>query len=305
MIYIIFVVSLVVLLIGSDWFIDSAEKIGLSVGISPFIVGVTIVAFGTSLPELATSIASVMEDSSEIVIGNVVGSNIANILLVLGMTAFIAKEIKLDFDIMNVDVPLLIISSILLFWCVSDFKFTIFEAILLLLSLAIFLYNSMKGTESTDEDHRPTVTWKNYVMLVIGGACVYFGATYTIYAINDISLSLGISPDIIALTVIALGTSLPEVVVSISAARKGKHAIAIGNVLGSNMFNTYAVMGIPRFFGDLTIPGDIMAFTMPFMVCVTLLFFFIVLSKRIGQWEGAMLLILYIFYINQITGLIK
>lgn len=294
-------VSLAVLLIGSDWFIDSAEKIGLSLGISPFIIGVTIVAFGTSLPELATSIASVLSGTSEIVIGNVIGSNIANILLVLGLTAIIGKGIKLDFNIMDVDVPLLLFSAVMLYFAVADFHFSAAEAIIFLIALGIFLFNSVSGSASDDVD-RPKISGKTIGLLLLGGLLVYLGANYTIYAIEKIALQLNISPDIIALTVIAFGTSLPEVVVSISAAKKGKHAIAVGNVLGSNLFNTYGVMGIPGLMGNLKIQEHTMQFSMPFMLVTTVLFAYMVNSNRISKWEGAMAVLLYCFYIIQVIS---
>ena len=299
MIYIIFVVSLAVLLLGSDWLIESAEKIGLSFGISPFIIGVTIVAFGTSLPELATSIASVFSGTSEIVAANVVGSNIANILLVLGLTTIVGKGIKLDFNIMEVDIPLLIISAIFFYFAIYDAQFTFVEAILFLIALVFFLYSTVTGNIDEETD-RPQVDPKKYLLLIIGGLMVYFGATYTIYALEKIAAQLGVAPSIIALTVIALGTSLPEVIVSMAAARKGKHAIAVGNVLGSNIFNTYGVMAVPSFFGELKITEGLLAFPLPFMMVMTLLFAFIVLTNKIGQWVGVMLVVLYVFYISQV-----
>lgn len=297
----IFAASLTVLLLSSDKFIDAAERLGLSFGISPFIIGVTIVAFGTSLPELATSIASVLSDNSEIVIGNVLGSNITNILLVLGLTAVIGKEIKLDFNVMDVDMPLLLMSSIFLFFFCYDLKFTIIESVLCLGALVFFLINSTSGQKSEDED-RPDTNVTDYVWVVVGAIGVFAGAHYTIYAIENVSSMMNISPDLIALTVVALGTSLPEVVVSIAAARKGKHAIAVGNVLGSNIFNTYAVMGIPRFFGDLTINGEIVSFGLPFMLAVSVLFAIVTFSNRISRWEGAMLILFYIYYLVQLIS---
>lgn len=297
----IFVVSLTVLLFSSDKFIESAERLGLSFGISPFIIGVTIVAFGTSLPELATSIASVISGSSEIVIGNVIGSNITNILLVLGLTAVIGKEIKLDFNVMDVDMPLLLMSAILLYFFAGDLQFTIIEACLCLGALLIFLINSTQGQKS-DKNDRPKTDPLDYLWVILGGIGVFAGAHYTIYAIENISTILQISPDLIALTVVALGTSLPEVVVSIAAVRKGKHAIAVGNVLGSNIFNTYAVMGIPRFFGDLTISNEIVSFGLPFMIAVSMLFALVTFSRRISRWEGAMLILFYVYYIIQLIS---
>jgi len=299
LIYLIFVGSLAVLLLGSEWLIDSAEKIGLSFGISSFIIGVTIVAFGTSLPELATSIAAVHAGTSEIVIANVIGSNIANILLVLGITAIVGKGIKLDFNIMDVDIPLLIISAIFLYFTCYDLHLSFFECILMLIGLGIFLLNSVSG-EKENTENLPKVTAPMIVKLIFGGLAVYFGATFTINSLTQISVELGISPDVIALTAIALGTSLPEVIVSMAAARKGKHAIAVGNVLGSNIFNTYAVMTIPSFLGDLKIPEHTLYFSLPFMVAVTFLFSYAVMSNRVSKWEGYMLVLLYVFYISEV-----
>jgi len=293
---VITVLALIVLLYASDLFIESAEKIGLSMGISPFIVGVTIVAFGTSLPELAASIASVISGSSEIVIGNVVGSNITNILLVLGLTSMVGK-FSLDFDIWEVDMPLLIGSSFLMYFTLYDGKFTYIEAGLYLVALVGFLCNSMTGDSSSDNE-RVKISMMDILKLIIGGVLVYFGAKYTIYGIENVSKSFGISPEVISLTFIALGTSLPEVVVSMSAAKKGKHAIAVGNVLGSNIFNSYAVMAIPSFIGELEIPPNVISFSLPFMVAVTILFGIITFSKKLCIWEGLFLLTVYLFYIS-------
>ena len=298
MYFIIFVVSLVVLLYASDKFVDSAESIGLSIGISPFIIGVTIVAFGTSLPELATSIVSVLEGSSEVVIGNVVGSNITNIFLVLGVTAYIGKDIKLDFDVMDIDMPLLFGSAFLMYFVLRDLHFSSFETGLFLLALVIFLINSFKG-DKAEYENRPKYKMRDILILVGSGALVYLGANYTIFALKEIAIYADISPHIIALTLIALGTSLPELVVSLAAVRKGKHAMAVGNVLGSNIFNTYAVMGIASFFGDLTIPASIMDFEMGIMIVATILFGVMCLGGRVSRWEGAMLIVFYIYFIGE------
>jgi len=290
-------VSLAVLLVASDWFVDAAEKIGLSWGISPFIIGVTIVAFGTSLPELATSIVSVRSGMSEVVIANVVGSNITNILLVLGFTAVAAKEIRMDFNVMDIDMPLLFGSAFMLYFAVSDLHFSNFEALLFLGGIIAFVINSVSG-ERDDELDRPKSKPMDYLKLILGAVLVYFGAEYTIFGVEGISTEIGINPDIIAVTVIALGTSLPELVVSVNAARKGKTGLAVGNVLGSNMFNTFGVMAIPGLMTDLVIPEAFLSFSIPFMIAVTILFGMISLSKRISFWEGTMLIAFYVFFIG-------
>ena len=294
----LFVLSLAVLIFASDKFIGAAERIGLSLGISPFIIGVTIIAFGTSLPELATSIFSVLEGQSEIVIGNVVGSNITNILLVLGITTVTARKINLDYDVMDIDMPLLFLSAFLLWFALFDGDFAIYEACFFLLALVVFLLNSILSRK-TDLMSRPKSATRDYVTLIFGGILVYFGAEYTVRMIERLALELGADSSIIAVTALALGTSLPEVIVSLTAVARGQHAIAVGNILGSNIFNTYAVMAVPSFFGELVIPDQILHFYLPFMLVVTALFGFICLSKKISMWEGVMLLIFYAFFIGE------
>lgn len=293
------IVSLIVLLVASDWFIDSSEKIGLSLGISPFIIGVTIVAFGTSLPELATSIASVYRGASEFVVGNVIGSNITNILLVLGLTVLVGKEIKLEFNIWNIDMPLLLGSAFLMFFAIQDQHLSLVECGIFILALITFLINSVSGSEGHEEE-RAKIRMMDVARMILGGVFVFLGAKWTIYGIVEVSKLAGIGAEIISLSFVALGTSLPEVAVSMSAARKGKHAIAVGNVLGSNIFNTYAVMAIPSFFGNLVIPDNILVLSLPLMLGVTILFGAITLSKKITFWEGILLLLIYVYYMTEL-----
>lgn len=300
--FVIFVFSLAVLIFSSNKFIDNAEKIGYSWGISPFIIGVTLVSFGTSLPELMTSIISVYSGSSEIVVGNVVGSNITNILLVLGISALAVGQLKIKRDIMSEDIPLLFGSSMLLWFSLRDLHFSIFEAILFLFGLAGFLMYSLRNgsAEKMDKVKTGAVT---YLFVLLAGVAIFFSAKYTVSSIEILAGGLGISPSFISLSLLALGTSLPEVVVSVSAARKGKHAIAVGNVLGSNIFNTYAVMAIPSFFGELTIPPSIMTFSLPFMVVTTILFSLVCYSKMVSFWKAAMLVSFYIFFLAELIRL--
>ena len=298
----IFVVSLGVLLKASDWFVDSAEAIGLSFGISPFIIGVTIVAFGTSLPELATSIAAVYNDASEIVISNVVGSNITNIALVLGLTAVFVNNIKLRTNIWEIDMPFLWASSLLLWLVLQDLHVSTFECILFLIGIVIFLTYSFNKGDKADKAERPKVTIKHYFLLLAGGVLVWLSADYTIHAILGISESVGIAPKLISLSAVALGTSLPEVAVSLTAAKRGKASIAVGNVLGSNIFNTFIVMAIPGLLGDLVIPSDILSFYLPLMIVMTLLFGIMFMDRRLSRVEGAILLLFYLLFMGEILS---
>lgn len=297
----IFVVSIAALLWASDRFVEAAERIGLSLGISPFIIGVTIVAFGTSLPELATSIVSVLDGTPEIVIGNVVGSNITNIALVLGLTAVVVKNIDLEYNLWHIDIPFLWGSAFLLYFAVSDGKLSIFEALLFLGGIAIFLAYSLKGQERPDKEDRPSASWKDYLLLLVGGAIVSLSATGVIQSITQISAMLNIAPEVIALSAVAIGTSLPEVAVSLAAARKGKASIAVGNALGSNIFNTFIVMAIPRFFGQLTIPENIIDIFLPLMIAMTILLGVMSNNRKITRWEGFVLLLFYAWYFGVIV----
>ncbi len=297
--FLLFAVSLAVLLKAADWFVDAAETIGLSLGISPFIIGITIVAFGTSLPELAASIASVYAGESSIVVGNVIGSNITNIVLVLGLTAFFVREIKLESNVWDIDLPYLLGSSFLMWFALSDKHYSFFESILFFTGIVVFLVYSFQSGKDV-EHYKVKINWQTIAKLIVGGVLVYFGADYTIYSIVQLSELAGINPEVIALTAVALGTSLPEVIVSINAARRGKTAIAVGNVMGSNIFNTYAVMSIPSFFGPLTIPDSIVTFSLPLMIAMTLLFSVMCISNKISRWEGLFLLMFYAFFLVEL-----
>lgn len=295
----LFIVSLAVLLKSSDWFVDGAEKIGLGFGISPFIIGVTVVAFGTSLPELATSISAVLSNNSEIVIGNVVGSNISNILLVLGLAAIIGGSLTVDYDVMQTEIPQLLGSAAFIWFAIADLHFSLFESVLFILAASFFLANFFKGRE--EETILPKIVWQDYLKLIGGGILVYISADYTIDAVVNVSEIAGINTEFIALSLVAIGTSLPEVFVSISAARKGKFGIAMGNVLGSNIFNTYIVVGISSLFGELVIPPHMLEFSLPFMVVMTLVFSLVSLRLKVGRWEGALLFLFFVFYLVELS----
>ncbi|WP_116125960.1 calcium/sodium antiporter [Lewinella sp. IMCC34183] len=296
----IFVVAIAVLLWSSDRFVESAERIGLSLGISPFIIGVTIVAFGTSLPELATSIVSVLEGASQIVVGNVVGSNITNIALVLGLTAVVVRNIDLEYNLWHIDIPFLWGSAFLLYFAVMDGSLSFFECFLFLCGIVIFLAYSLKDQERPDKEDRPASSWKDYLYLLLGGALVSVSATYVISAITAISTLLAIAPTVIALSAVAVGTSLPEVAVSLAAARRGKASIAVGNALGSNIFNTFIVMAVPRFFGPLVIPDNIIDVYLPLMIVMTILLGVMSNNRKITRWEGYVLLLFYAWYFSAI-----
>jgi len=311
---VIFIVSLFVLIKAASYFTNSAEKIGLYFGISAFIVGVTIVSVGTSLPELVSSIIAVLKGSSEIVVGNVIGSNITNIFLILGIAAIVGKNLKITYEIIHVDLPILVGSAFLFGLTIWDGVLSLPEALLLIAGIIVyFLYivNSQKEhkdikiKEEMKGELRKSkkLDAKTIVIFIISAFFIYVSAKYTIESVIKISEMLSIGKEIIAASAVALGTSLPELTVSIIAAKKGKPEIAVGNVLGSNIFNTFVVMGVPALFGALIIPQNMIVFALPIMIIATLLFFFIAQEKEVTRWEGWMLLLFYVFFIGKLFNL--
>lgn len=316
----VFVASLAVLVKASDYFTDSAEGIGIAFGISPFIIGVTIVAVGTSTPELVSSILAVMKGSSEIVVGDVMGSNVTNIFLILGLSAIVGKKMVTKYELANVDLPLFVGSAVLLSLMIADGAYSLAEA---LLSLALFLVyllyaisvervadeamaRSMEEMESAGVVHpkKKRLDPKVYLTLLVSVFFLYIGANYTIVSVVNLSEMVGIGTEIIAATAVALGTSLPELVVSVKAAAMNKPELAIGNILGSNIFNALGIMGISALFGTLVIPETITSFVMPMMVIATLLYFVVIWEKEMTLWEGWMMVIFYIFFLGKLFCLI-
>lgn len=307
---IIFAASLVVLIRSSDFFTDAAERIGLSLGFSPFIIGVTIVAVGTSLPELVSSIIAVMSGSSEIVVGNVVGSNIANILLVLGVTAVVAKKMVVARELIRVDLPLLIGATFLGFMMLVDGSFTWPESILCLALLGVYVaYTNYSEHHSRDKEidaemkselselRHQKLKSKDILILIASAVGIYFGARFTIEGILELSSLIGVATEVFSLSVVALGTSLPELTVTLRATRKKKHEVALGNILGSNIFNILGVLGVAGLFGTLSVSQNIISFSLPVLIFSSLLYVFMTQDKEITYWEGALLLIFYVFFI--------
>lgn len=294
---VIFVVSLVMLVFSADKFIEYAEKIGLSLGIPSFVIGVTVVALGTSLPELVSSIFAILEGSPEIVIGNVVGSNITNILLVLGTVAVISKRFGITFNFKKIDLPFFVISTVYLIVTCYDLRYTLIEAIIGLVLLISYLSITLSSGQDLGEDESPRLKPVFFLFLLLGGFGIYLGARYNVASVIHIGDILKINPAIIALTAVALGTSLPELFVSIAAIRKNNAEIAVGNVLGSNIFNSLAIMSIPRFVGELNIPKTVATISFPILIGASLLFIVFTWNKKVNWVHGIILLFMYVAFV--------
>ncbi len=306
---VVFVASMALLIKSSDWFTDSAEIVGKALGLPSFLIGVTIVALGTSLPELASSVLAVMAGASEIVAANVIGSNIFNILVVLGGAAIIGKEIVVSWDTMHIDMPFLIGSTVIFAVTVMDGVFGLFDAVICLAGIAVYLL----FTESERKNHltemiekkvsRPDLKIKTVLILAASIVLVYIGARYLIESVIAISGIMGVGTEIIAVTAVALGTSLPELAVSAMAARKGKPEIAVGNVLGSNIFNLFLIMGAAGLVGALAVPSMMIKIGLPLLIGATVMYYFVTHDKEITKWEGWLLVIMYALFFSVFIGM--
>lgn len=321
----IFILSLTLLVKSADWFVESSEKIGLALKVSPFMIGMTIVAIGTSFPELASSIMATLKGATEIVAANAVGSNVANILLIVGLSAVAARVLIVRRSLIDLDAPLLGVVTFLFIFVAWDKEIVLGEGILLILGFLIYLLYTIFHRREPEEPSEAAevlpsrverreieakikkkpekLNFKVFLFLILGMAGLAIGANYTIEAILKISDILKIATSLVAITALAIGTSLPELVVSIQAASKKKYEIALGNIFGSNVFNILLVAGIPALIRPLVVDELTFRIGLPFLVIATLLFIISGISRRIHIWEGAMYLLLYILFIVKLCGL--
>lgn len=322
----LFVVALLVLLKASDVFTSATARIGLSFGVSPFIIGATVVAGGTSLPELANAVLAAVRGVPAIVIGNVVGSNIANILVVIGLAAVVGGRIQVERELMRVDLPVLMVSAVFLLVATWNSPFVWYEGILALVGLAVYVHFTVSRPARLDEtvqvlveEHaapesdevapvaedadldlgRTQTGVLTYLVLVGSLLLIFVAADQLVRSILAIATEFDVGAEIVAITAVSLGTVLPEIAVSVAAVRGGDPEIAVGNALGSNVFNSFAVVGVSSFIVPLTIPVNVRSFALPVMVLATILYFFITQDREITRWEGAMLLLMYaVFLVN-------
>jgi len=328
---IVFIASLAVLVKSADVFTDNSEKVGLAFKIPSFIVGVTIVSIGTSLPELATSIIAVFRGSTEIVAANAIGSNVANIFLVVGFSAIVARRMSVKRSLINLDLPLLACATALLVFIVWDREINFWEGVIALLGYLVYaVYTISSSRERGNIDHKHKAAdlpatrldrlkvlkniWNHpvkfklepgvIVSMVVSAIFIYFSASYTIESIIQIAGILGIGASVIVMSAMAIGTSLPELAVSINAAKKRKYEIALGNIFGSNIFNALVVISIPAMFSTLKVDEATFLIGLPFIVGATVLYIFSGISRKIYNWEGAMYLLIYALFLMKVFGVV-
>jgi cation:H+ antiporter len=298
--------GLVIMLVGAEGLVRGASALALKVGISPLVVGLTVVAFGTSSPELVVSVGSALEGNSDIAIGNVIGSNISNIALILGITALI-NPIKVNVQVIKREIPIMIAVTLIFLLMFLNLSLSRLEGALLFAGIifytSISYYLSKKENKKVEQEFEkeiPVVKGKistSILFVVIGLACLAVGSKFFVDAAVEIAVLFNVNQVIIGLTIVAVGTSLPELITSVVASLKKEGDIAIGNIVGSNIFNLLSILGITAVILPIASEGikliDLGMFVLTAVIMLPLARTGFVLNR----WEGALLIILYITYV--------
>lgn len=302
--FLIFVIALGVLIWGADLLIQQSERIALKFNIPEFIIGATLIAIGTSLPEMAASIAASFSHKPDIAIANVIGSNILNITLVLAAVFIISTNINPSRDFFAKDSTWALVPVLVFILMILDGLISRFDAMLLLLLMGAYMIFLLQDAKNMPEDDLEDLeigifSWfRTIPLLAVGLILVIIGAHFTVESAAGIAKSFGISEWIIGIVMIALGTSLPELVVSISAAVKGKVDMAIGNIIGSNMANTTVVLGAAALTNPMNINATMYTFDIATMMIATLLLVFITANKLYTKSAGISLVIILGLFLN-------
>lgn len=299
----------ILLIKGADVFVDGASNTAQNFKVSKMLIGLTIVAFGTSAPELAVSIKALATGSTDMVLGNVIGSCILNILLILGIAALI-RPIKIKDNTVKKELPLCMLISVLLAVLFLDVQIgggsvnqiTRADAIVLLLFFSVFLYYlftlARQRKKNEDQHEKPQYSiGKSLAFVVLGLVGIVLGSELVVNGASNIASALGVSERVISLTIIAFGTSLPELVTTVVAARRGEQDLAVGNIIGSNIFNICIVLGVPVLcFGTLTPSSFQMIDIVMLVASAVALFAFSATTRRINRVEGVFMLVAFVVY---------
>lgn len=314
--YIWLILGLGVLVFGGEYLVKGAVGFSSAMKISPLVVGMTVVAFGTSAPELLVSVTSAVQGNPEIAVGNVVGSNIANIALVLGVTVLIFPVIA-DRNTKRIDLPMMVFTTFLFFLFGRDLEFDLFEGVLMVSIIVAFTYLLIRNArrknvvgeddDFTEEMKNPSY-WRSLFFLLLGFVGLYFGAEWFIKGAVGVADELladmepGQRKSIIGVTVVAFGTSAPELVASCVAAYRKQTDISIGNLIGSNIFNILVVIGITSIVTPIPVKRSVMTYDMIWVIGIALmLVLMIAIGSKIGRIKGAILLSTYVTYITLIV----
>lgn len=297
------IIGIALVLWGADRLTDGAVAVAQRMGIPQIVIGLTIVAFGTSMPEFCSSLVSALNHQPGMAVGNVVGSNIFNALLIVGAAAIVAPITILPSTVKK-DIPFALISSVLLVMlCGFDGKIQWYDAVIMLVFFIIFMYMTLKEAKSgkiqeeeSETRKKPMSKLMSIVWIVVGLACLIGGSTIFVNGASSLAATLGVDPAIIGLTIVAMGTSLPELATSVVSASKGNSGIAIGNVLGSNVFNILFILGVTGVIYPLDIQGITTLDLSVMVIAMILLWLFSYTKLRIEHWEGVVLVLIFAAY---------
>lgn len=298
--FILLIVGFVLLIKGSDFFVDGSSNIASILKIPTIIVGLTIVAFGTSAPEAAVSITSSLSGSNALAVSNVIGSNLFNMMLIIGLCAFL-KELKISRDVLNKDLPFLVlITAILSAFIIIGWSISRIEGIilfLLVIAYITYLVYSARKTKEAQVVEKPKMSLLRSIIYIIGGvAGIIIGADFVVDSASYIAIAFGMSETLVGLTIVAMGTSLPELVTSLTALKKDENQLIIGNVIGSNIFNILFVLGASSAISPIAINPNMLV-DVALMLGVTILFFiFGKTQDKYDKKEGFLLVALFIAY---------
>jgi cation:H+ antiporter len=305
---VLFVAGLGLLLVGAEMLVRGASSVARASGISPLVIGLTVVAYGTSAPELAVALGSSLTDRADIGLGNVIGSNISNILLILGLTA-LAAPLAVQQQLVRLDIPVMIVVSVLLLVLALNERIGRIEGLLLAAGAIIYTwwllrqggdeYSEMAREYARTRGAETASRWAWYGLLIIGGlGMLLLGAQLLVDSAVEFAEALGVSELVIGLTVVAIGTSLPEGATSLTAAIRGARDLAVGNIVGSNIFNVLLVVGVTSIVSPIPVAPSILAFDLPVMIAVALALLPVAFTgRRIGRAEGALFFAYYMAYL--------
>jgi len=299
-------VGIVLVLWGADRLTDGAVAVAEKMKMPQIVIGLTIVAMGTSMPEFCVSLVSALKGTTDLAVGNIVGSNIFNTLLIVGVSAWVAPMTILKSTVRK-DIPFALFASVILLVMCLDGNISRLDAGILFVLFLIFMYVTLKGaktkdddttakTESIEDKKKPMATWLSIVWIIVGLACLIGGSNLFVEGATKVAEHIGVSEAVIGLTIVAGGTSLPELATSVVSARKGNSGIAIGNVLGSNVFNILAILGVTGVITPMHLQGITMLDLSMMVVSTLLVWLFSFTKYKIARWEGIVLTIVFIGY---------
>ena len=295
------IVGVILVLWGADRMTDGAVALAQRMNVPQIVIGLTIVAMGTSAPELFVSLVSALKGTPDLAIGNVVGSNIFNTMLIVGVAAMVAPMAILKSTVKK-DMPFAVLASVMLAMLTLDHDISrVDAAILFVLFIGFMIYTlrvAKEGDQADDDEPKDYGVLKSVCFIALGLACLIGGSNLFVEAASRVAVELGVSDAVVGLTVVAGGTSLPELATSVVAARKGRSAIAIGNVIGSNVFNVLMILGITGIVCPMQMQGITIVDMSVMLGSIVLLWFFTYTKFKVERWEGAVLTILFLAYMT-------